>query len=401
MPGARLVLLAALAVAGCARQGYGYNPSSDGAVPYDGTDPAAESRTSAFAPRRFYPPPGTPQDPWGPYIREAAAQYRLPEQWIRAVMRQESGGREQAVSPVGAMGLMQVMPATYRGLQARHRLGDDPYDPHNNILAGTAYIREMYDRYGAPGFLAAYNAGPDRLDQYLAGSSPLPDETVNYLAAITPNLGTAVPLSGALAVYASGPASAAPAPSVASLASGCDANAAYDPDRPCAPLERAAFTPAASPPIVQSALPMVRSGGCDPDAAFDPDRPCRPATVASAPRFGSAIYQPTPPAPRTAPPPVFEAGGLASRTPQTGGWAIQVGAFSNPGLARAVAEGARSEAPDQLRGAAVALPPTSPFGGVPLYRARLVNLSASTAASACQRLNQRQLPCVVVQPAGA
>ena len=80
-------------------------------------------------------------------------------------------------------------------------------------------------------------------------------------------------------------------------------------------------------------------------------------------------------------------------------WAIQVGAFANPGLARAVAEGARAEAPDQLRAAQVTLPTTTPFGGAPLYRARIEHLSASAAMAACQRLNQRQLPCIVVQPA--
>src|SRR5207245_7029027 len=151
-------------------------------------------------PTHYYPPPGPPGDPWGPYIREAAARYRVPERWVRAVMRQESGGEQQATSPVGAMGLMQVMPATYEQLRAHYQLGDDPYDPHNNVLAGTAYIREMYDRYGAPGFLAAYNAGPERVDSYLAGRAVLPDETVNYLAAITPNLGNDVPLSGRFAV---------------------------------------------------------------------------------------------------------------------------------------------------------------------------------------------------------
>src|SRR5207248_856688 len=113
-------------------------------------------------PTHFYPPPGPTEDPWGPYIHEAATRYRVPERWLRA----------------------------------RHRLGDDPYDPHNSILAGTAYIREMYDRFGAPGFLAAYNAGPDRVDSYLAGRGALPDETVNYVAAITPNLGANVARSG-------------------------------------------------------------------------------------------------------------------------------------------------------------------------------------------------------------
>jgi len=81
-----------------------------------------------------------------------------------------------------------------------------------------------------------------------------------------------------------------------------------------------------------------------------------------------------------------------------GDWAIQVGAFANPGLARAVAEGARAQAPDQLRSATLALQPTAPFGNTVLYRARLAHLSASAASGACARLNQRQLPCVVVRP---
>ena len=341
-------LLLGLAVAGCARPG-GYRGASDGAVPYDGTDPAAEAQAPLRAPGRYYPPPGPPNDPWGPYIQEAAARYRVPDQWVRAVMHQESGGREQAVSPVGAMGLMQVMPATYAGLRSRHRLGDDPYDPHNNILAGTAYIREMFDRYGAPGFLAAYNAGPDRLDQYLSGASPLPDETVNYLAAIAPNLGIAVPLSGPLAEFAQGQGTPtlSPPPDVASLAAGCDTNAAYDPDHPCAPLEQAASAPS-GPPIVPVSL----------------------SALASSP---TAL------------------GAFAS------GWGIQVGAFQSEGLARAVAEGARVEAPDQLGAATIAVPP-APSGGAPIYRARLLNLSAAAAQAACQRLNQRQLACTVVRP---
>jgi D-alanyl-D-alanine carboxypeptidase len=98
------------------------------------------------------------------------------------------------------MGLMQVMPETYEQLRESYGLGSDPYDPHNNILAGAAYIREMYDEFGSPGFLAGYNAGPDRVESYLAGTARrLPDETVNYIAAITPNLGDAVSPSGPLA----------------------------------------------------------------------------------------------------------------------------------------------------------------------------------------------------------
>ena len=130
-----------------------------------------------------------------PYIREASAKYDVPEKWIREVMRQESGGNlygrggQLITSGAGAMGLMQVMPATYDDLRGRYReLGDDPYDPHNNILAGSAYVREMYDIYGAPGFLAAYNAGPGRLDDYLTRNRTLPLETRRYVAAIGPRI---------------------------------------------------------------------------------------------------------------------------------------------------------------------------------------------------------------------
>jgi D-alanyl-D-alanine carboxypeptidase len=82
----------------------------------------------------------------------------------------------------------------------------------------------------------------------------------------------------------------------------------------------------------------------------------------------------------------------------SGGWAIQVGAFKNPDLARSMAEAARAQAPDQLRSAALAVQPTAPFGNTVLYRARLADLSAGAASSACTHLNQRQLPCVVVRP---
>ncbi len=87
------------------------------------------------------------------------------------------------------MGLMQIMPKTWAELRARHRLGVDPYDPHDNILAGTAYIRELHCRYGAPGFLAAYNAGPGRYERHLATGRPLPDETQAYVAKLTPMIG--------------------------------------------------------------------------------------------------------------------------------------------------------------------------------------------------------------------
>lgn len=142
-------------------------------------------------------------DPYGAFIAEAAQRFGVPEAWIRAVMRVESAGDVRAISPAGAMGLMQIMPATWADLRVRHRLGGNPYDPLDNILAGAAYLREMHDRYGSPGFLAAYNAGPGRYEEYLAGR-PLPAETRAYVAALTPVVGTG-DLAGPIVVAAADP----------------------------------------------------------------------------------------------------------------------------------------------------------------------------------------------------
>lgn len=120
------------------------------------------------------------------FVAEAAARFDIPERWIRVVMQAESAGNRRAVSRAGAMGLMQIMPATWAELRTRHRLGDNPFDPRDNILAGAAYIRAMYDRFGAPGFLAAYNAGPERYAQHLATGRPLPHETRAYLQSLAP-----------------------------------------------------------------------------------------------------------------------------------------------------------------------------------------------------------------------
>ncbi len=171
-------------LAGCATQ-----------TRYGATDETARYLQNA---RGRYVIPGPPGDPWGPYIREASQRFDMPESWIRALMRQELGGNlyrngRLITSSAGAMGLMQVMPGTYAELRARHQLGPDPFDPHENIMAGVAYMREMYDMYGSPGFLAAYNAGPNRLDDYLANQRALPDETRHYVAAIGPALRYASP----------------------------------------------------------------------------------------------------------------------------------------------------------------------------------------------------------------
>ncbi len=114
-------------------------------------------------------------------------------------MDAESAGDARAVSREGAMGLMQIMPDTWSELRARYGLGRDPFDPRDNILAGAAYLREMHDRYGSPGFLAAYNAGPQRYDEYLAGVRALPAETRAYVAMLAPLVG-GDPLESATAI---------------------------------------------------------------------------------------------------------------------------------------------------------------------------------------------------------
>lgn len=128
-------------------------------------------------------------DRWQDFIAEASRRFGVPEAWIRAVMQAESGGRTMLdgrpiTSRAGAMGLMQVMPDTYEVMRRAHGLGPNPHDPRANILAGTAYLRAMYDRYGYPGLFAAYNAGPDRYDEHLHDGRPLPAETRAYLATI-------------------------------------------------------------------------------------------------------------------------------------------------------------------------------------------------------------------------
>lgn len=126
---------------------------------------------------------------WDRPIAEASARFGIPVAWIRRVIRAESGGRTmRAGSPitsrVGAMGLMQVMPRTWLEMRARHGLGPDPHDPRDNILAGTAYLRAMYDRFGYPGLFGAYNAGPARYANHLANGTSLPTETIAYMATI-------------------------------------------------------------------------------------------------------------------------------------------------------------------------------------------------------------------------
>lgn len=122
-------------------------------------------------------------------IALASKRFGVPQTWIREVIDAESGGRTSLlgvpiISAAGAMGLMQLMPDTWAEMRDAHDLGGNPFDPADNILAGAAYLRAMYDRFGYPGLFAAYNAGPVRYERFLGGSD-LPPETMRYAARIT------------------------------------------------------------------------------------------------------------------------------------------------------------------------------------------------------------------------
>jgi hypothetical protein len=131
--------------------------------------------------------------PWRSFIQEASSRFEIPAAWIAAVMRVESRGNthwdgEAVVSRAGAVGLMQVLPDTYAVLRERHDLGPDPHEPRDNILAGAAYLRLLYEIYGFPGFLGAYNAGPGRYGAHLFHDGELPTQTEVYMSLIMPHI---------------------------------------------------------------------------------------------------------------------------------------------------------------------------------------------------------------------
>jgi soluble lytic murein transglycosylase-like protein len=112
-------------------------------------------------------------------IDREAIRNKMDAKLVQAVIEAESAYSPCAVSPVGAMGLMQLMPATAESLQVT-----DPYDPSQNITAGTQYLKQMLERYGGDiaKALAAYNAGPARVDA--AGGVPSIPKTQEYVRKI-------------------------------------------------------------------------------------------------------------------------------------------------------------------------------------------------------------------------
>jgi soluble lytic murein transglycosylase-like protein len=341
-------------------------------------DSAQEAAQYAARAKRSYQPPGPPGDPWGPYIQEAATRFDMPERWVRGVMHAESDGRmyehgQLITSDAGAMGLMQVMPPTYDELRARYALGDDPYDPHDNIMAGVAYMREMYDAYGAPAFLAAYNAGPRRLDDYLTRNRPLPLETRRYVAKIGPWLADSQPARISAAQqyavnqiptnipdgprYPSTPRKQRKGEAPVALA----ANRAAKARGEAAPVQVAALTAPPVPPPLPSA-PAQRSGGFH----------LIPQAMAESL-------------------PVSRGG------PAGGRWAIQVGAYTTAGQARFAADQVRGQARELLATAQPAVGSVRQ-GSTTLYRARLTGLSRDTAIRACERVSRGRNGCIVVAP---
>ncbi len=342
-------------------------------------DAVRESARYAAHARHDYTPPGPPEDPWGPFIREASARFDMPEIWVRSLMRVESGGREFVdgsliTSGVGAMGLMQVMPTTYDELRDRYHLGDDPFDPHDNILAGVAYMREMYELYGSPGFLAAYNAGPARLDDYLANLRPLPDETRRYVAMIGPNL---------RGIY----------PNNRSDADGLAIN----------------NLPVNIPPGRRYSHPVMLararpgSGGHQRrhnavEVAQLPDRSRRGTSHGQ-----QLVLLTMPPAPPRGGFRLIASANAADAAParhgpaEPGHWAIQIGAFANQGQAHGALQAAQHHAHAEL---AVARPYVAGVhqGHAVLWRARMIGMSRGTAIEACQKITHGRSNCIVLSP---
>ncbi|KAB8124333.1 murein transglycosylase [Komagataeibacter medellinensis] len=306
-----------------------------------------------------YTPPGPPEDPWGPYITEASQRFDVPDIWIRQVMQRESGGHlyrngEFITSLPGAMGLMQLMPPTYDTMRSRYGLGSDAFDPHDNILAGTAYIREMYDIYGSPGFLAAYNSGPGRLDDFLDRYHTLPRETRAYVASIGPKIAGASPVNRSQADLLVESRALAHAQAVQNSRTGRSSGAQL---LASVPGGTASDAPSPEAAAVRAAWSAREESGGAPMATVG----TRPGVISMASRHD---------------------------------WSVQVGAYGSVGQAEHAAGVARAKVSasgvhTQVAGIA------SPHGHV--YRARLTGLSHEAAEQVCQRLGGAG--CQILSPA--
>lgn len=150
-------------------------PISDGYGSKAERDLAALRAGKPIAPQA--PAPRAPAaSPYEQHIQGAAKQYGVDPNFVRAVIHTESDGNPKARSPVGAMGLMQLMPGTARNLGVQN-----PYDPRENVYAGTKYIRRLSDMFGGDMAMvaAAFNAGEGNVKKY--GGVPPFKETQGYV----------------------------------------------------------------------------------------------------------------------------------------------------------------------------------------------------------------------------
>lgn len=327
-----------------------------------------------------YNAPGSALNPWGPYIHEAADRFSIPQSWIRAVMQQESGGHQYmnghlTRSVHGAVGLMQIKPDTYAQLAQRYHLGSDPYNPHDNIMAASGYIRELYDRFGSPDFLGAYNCGPQCMENHRSRGAPLPGYARTYMAAITPHLNDPVP------------ASPLPVQTEPTLA----------PDQitPVQVVQNTQPQPdgaATAPPLADDALPPPSAGD---DAFAGPSEPAF-AQAGNNPAGSTAAYQPATyrsvsSTPLAGPGIVWRTSGMA------GNAVIQIGAFSTPGRAMHAIAVARQSS-SALSHAQNRVEKITPAGRAPVWRTRLAGLPSGQTDTICSALRQQGLSCIAVTP---
>jgi hypothetical protein len=374
-------LAAAAALSACAS-----HPQLAGAPTLSPAQEQAEAADYLAHAKQRYQPPGPPGDPWGPYIVEASHRFDVPDVWIREVMRVESAGYqfratgELTTSPVGAMGLMQLMPETYDAMRIRDNLGTDAYEPHDNILAGTAYLREMYDAFGAPAFLAAYNAGPQRLQDYLVRNKPLPDETRRYVRLIGPRIVGIWPVSRSpaeqLAVNQL-PLDIPPGPrwvvhhTSRTMLASAHRTRHHGTETRYAALHTHGHAHQSAPiEVAEAPEPRQSHAARYADAGI---------VHASLHHAGFHLITPA----------------LASDRAVLGGhnWGIQVGAYAN----RSLAVQAAGSAHGLVSRASMAVAPTQ-HGHAVVYRARLAGMTHEDAVAACHRISHHGA-CLLVSPA--
>ncbi|MPV99384.1 transglycosylase SLT domain-containing protein [Bombella apis] len=382
-----LALLLPALLAACATRPSGNSP----------TMPVLEEQADYQAhARSHYTPPGPPEDPWGPYINEASNRFDVPAEWIRAVMHQESGGHlydrygNFITSTPGAMGLMQIMPPAYDDLRTQYNLGPDPYDPHDNILAGTAYIRQMYEIYGSPGFLAAYNYGPGSLDHYLRQNRALPRETRNYVAAIAPKIMGIWPHQRSRNdLIVARHDRTAQGPARMDTATPLDGGGSYDETTTAGQAVQTAETQdiraawaarGFSSPQPQPAAPITRPHS-PPPRSFPPEPQRNTLRIQSIPLADA---------------PARRRGATDMLAESTHDWAIQLGSYAGEKQALMVATQLRPRITPIAGGASVHVMPVRTARGT-LYRARLINLTHSQATGACRHL-RGTIDCLTIPP---